>query len=86
MKKKIYIGAFTLFGILLQFLIHAVVEIWYISLLLHNFSKYSFGLSWNQLYIVHHIGTVILLLAGIFFGFLAGKFFWNKIYPVERGL
>ncbi len=80
MKKKIYIGAFTLFGILLQLLIHGLVEVFYINLLLGNFEKYSFGLSWGQLYAVHHIGTVIFLIAGILFGFLAGKFFWKKIY------
>ncbi|OGZ17322.1 MAG: hypothetical protein A2Z78_00725 [Candidatus Nealsonbacteria bacterium RBG_13_36_15] len=80
MKKKIYILAFTTLGILVQFLLHAGIEIWYINLLLGDFGKYGLGLSWNQLYIIHHTDTVILLAAGILSGFLAGKFFWRKIY------
>ena len=80
MKKKIYIGAFIIFGILLQFLIHSLAEIWCINLLLRDFPKYSLGLSWPQWFIIHHIGTVILFIAGIVFGFWQGKFWWNKVY------
>lgn len=86
MKKKIYIGAFTFFGILLQLLIHALAEIWYIGLLLDNFQKYSLGLSWNQWFIIHHTGTVILFVVGALLGFWQGKFWWSKIYPIKRGL
>ncbi|KPJ71321.1 hypothetical protein AMJ50_02400 [Parcubacteria bacterium DG_74_3] len=80
MKKTIYIAAFTFLGILLQFLIHALVEIWYIGLLTQDFSRYSWGFSWSQWFLIHHIGTVILLVAGIFFGFWQGKFWWHRIY------
>jgi len=80
MKRIIYIISFTAFGILLQFLIHAGIEIWYINRLVTDFSKYSFGFSWNQLFLFHHIATVILFLAGAGFGFWCGKFFWRKIY------
>ncbi|HDZ54357.1 MAG TPA: hypothetical protein ENI19_01610 [Candidatus Nealsonbacteria bacterium] len=83
MKKKIYIGAFTFFGILLQLLVHALVEIWYIGLLLRDFPQYSLGFSWSQWFIVHHIGTVILFIAGVMFGFWQGKFWWRKIYDKE---
>lgn len=83
MKKKIYIGAFMLFGILLQLLVHALVEIWYIGLLLRDFPQYSLGFSWSQWFIVHHIGTVILFIAGVMFGFWQGKFWWRKIYDKE---
>lgn len=84
MKKKIYIIAFTILGILLQFLIHAGIEIWYIGLLLSDFQKYSFGFSWQQWFIIHHIGTVILFIAGASFGFWQGKFWWRKIYENPR--
>lgn len=79
-KKKIYIAAFIFLGVLLQFLIHALIEIWYIDLLTNDFEKYSFGFSWPQWYIIHHIGSVILFIAGAVFGFWQGKFWWRKIY------
>jgi hypothetical protein len=80
MKKTIYIILFTFLGILLQFLVHAGIEIWYIGLLTGNFSRYGFGLSWSQWFIIHHIATVILFLLGTLFGFLQGKYWWQRIY------
>lgn len=84
MKKKIYIIAFTVFGILLQLLLHTGIEIWYIGLLTLDFPRYSFGFSWNQWFLIHHIGAVILLVVGILFGFWQGKFWWQKIYEKPR--
>ncbi|MAF43577.1 MAG: hypothetical protein CMI54_05340 [Parcubacteria group bacterium] len=80
MKKKIYIILFTFLGILLQLLIHGLVETWYIGFLIGNFPKYSFGFSWSQWFTIHHIGTVVLFIAGVLFGFWQGKFWWKRIY------
>jgi hypothetical protein len=80
MKKTIYIILFIFLGILLQFLIHSLVETWYIDLLITDFPKYSFGLLWHQWFIIHHIGTVILFVVGALFGFWQGKFWWQRIY------
>lgn len=80
MKKKIYLIAFTFLGLLAQFLVHAWVETWYIDLLISDFSQYGFGLSWDQWYLIHHIGTVILLIAGALIGYWQGKFWWKRIY------
>ena len=80
MKKKIYIVFFIVLGVLLQLLLHAAIEIWYIGLLLRDFSKYSLGLSWNQWFLIHHLGAVILFITVILFGFWQGKFWWRKIY------
>jgi len=80
MKKTIYEILFTFLGILLQFLIHAGIEIWYINLLTGNFSRYNLGLSWPQWFIIHHIATVILFAAGALFGFWQGKYWWQRIY------
>ena len=80
MKKIFYIASFTFLGILLQFLIHGIVEIWYINLLTKDFSKYSLGFSWDQWFLIHHIATVILLVAGILFGFWQGKYWWKRLY------
>jgi len=80
MKKTIYVILFTFLGILVQFLIHGLVETWYIGLLISDFPKYSLGLLWPQWFIIHHIGTVILFIAGALFGFWQGKFWWRRIY------
>lgn len=85
MKKLIYTVSFIILGIFLQFLIHAIVEIWYIGLLVGDFPKYSFGFSWDQWFIIHHIGTVILFVAGILFGFWQARFWWSKIYEKKVG-
>jgi len=43
-KKILYIFLFILFGLLAQFLLHAVIEIAYIKLLLTNYEVFGFGL------------------------------------------
>lgn len=83
MKKVIYIISFTVFGVLIQLLLHAVIEITYIALLTRDFQKYSFGLSFEQLVIVHHIASVVLLIAGILFGFWQGRYWWKRIYTAD---
>ncbi len=80
MKRKIYIALFTFLGILLQLLIHALAETWYIDLLIRDFPKYSIGFTWPQWFMIHHIITVVLFAAGAFFGFWQGKFWWRRIY------
>ena len=80
MKKRIYIILFTLLGLEIQFLVHAWIEIWYIDLLLRDFEKYSFGLSWRQWFLIHHVASAILLIAGIALGFWQGKYWWRRIY------
>ena len=79
-KRGFYICSFVVLGILLQFLAHAVVEIWYIDLLTRDFLKYGFGFSWNDWFLIHYGATVILLIAGILFGFWQGKYWWKRLY------
>ena len=74
MKRTIYIISFTFLGILIQFLIHAFVETWYIGLLVKDFPAYSFGFSWENWYAIHHIFTIILFIGCAtiaFFAFVA---------------
>jgi hypothetical protein len=78
MKKVAYISLFVLLGIVLQFIIHALIEMGVIKLLTSDFEKYSLGLSWENWYLIHHIGTVILLVVGVLFGLWAGFYFWKK--------
>jgi len=80
MKRNIYIFAFVVLGILLQFLVHAGLEIWYIGLLIPDFDTYSLGFSWEQWIMIHTIGTVILLIVGVLLGLWQGKYWWKRIY------
>ncbi len=47
MKKQIYIFFAMVLGVLLTTIIHAVLEMWYISLFIANPVKYGLGLSWQ---------------------------------------
>ena len=80
MKRKLYIALFIVLGIILQFIIHAVVENWYIGFLVKDFAKYGLGLSWDTWFLIHHVATVILVIAGIIFGYFQGKYWWRRIY------
>lgn len=83
-KKNAYISLFVIFGALISFLIHAGIEIWYINLLSIDFSMYGLGLSWSSWYLIHGIGTVILFMGGLLFGFLQGKYWWKVLYEGTR--
>jgi len=80
MKKIIYIITFTILGIELQFFIHAFTEIWYINLLIRDFPAYGLGFTWRQWFLIHHVASAILLIAGIALGFWQGKYWWRRIY------
>ncbi len=84
LKKIIYIIAFSLLGILMAFLIHAVIEFAVVALLLRNFTKYSLGFSWQQWFTVHQVVTVVLLLAGGLFGLSQGFLWWRILYVEKR--
>lgn len=80
MKKKIYITLFVLLAVFVQFGIHALIENWYIGRLLYNFKKYSFGLDWRALFMLHHVLTWLVLSVSIVLGFWQGKYWWRKVY------
>jgi len=79
-KKTIYITLFTILGILLSILAHAIIEVFYIKLLLIDFEKYSLGFSWNALFTLHAIYIVVFFILGVWFGLSQGKYWWRKIY------
>ena len=83
-KKVVYLSLFIILGILLSFLIHAAIEIPVILLLIKDFDKYGLGLSWSQWYLIHYIGSIILLLLGIIVGYSKGKHWWRIIYVEKR--
>lgn len=80
LKKLIYLIAFTLLGLLIGFLLHAALEIWYIGLLLGNFPRYGFGLTWSQWELIHIFWTLLTLAGGALVGFLQGRYWWKRIY------
>jgi len=84
MKKKIYILAFIFLGFQIQFLIHSFVEQNYIYFLLKDFDTFSFGMTWAEIYAVHHILTIFLLVAGVSLGYWQGKYWWKYIYLDKR--
>src|SRR3989338_6889262 len=80
MKRNIYIFLFVVLGVILQFLAHALIEMWYIGLLLANFPIYGFGLTWETWVLIHNVLTVAFLLAGAWIGHKEGIYWWRKIY------
>lgn len=84
MKRAIYIIAFTVVGILLQFLLHALVERWYVIKLVFQFDTYGFGLTWDEWFLVHHVTAVLLFIGGTALGFWQGRYWWPKLYD-EQG-
>ena len=84
MKKIFYITASMLLFVLLSFILHAIIEISVISLLTKDFSKYGLGLSWQDWFLIHSIGTFVLAFLGIAVGYFVGKRWWKIIYIEKR--
>ena len=84
MKKIIYITAFTVLGVLVQFLLHALIEVWYIGLLVRDFATFGFGLSWDTWFIIHAVLTILFLIGGVSAGYFSGKKWWRIIYVEQR--
>lgn len=84
MKKVIYIILSIILGILLSTMLHAIVEIFIINLLTKDFNKYGLGLSWETWFLIHSIGTIILLVLGIVGGYLLGQRWWRIIYIEKK--
>lgn len=79
-KRIVYVAAFVFLGVLLQQLVHAGLEIVIIRLLVADFDRYGLGLSWHAWYTVHAVGSFVLLLCGIIFGWWQGRYWWVRIY------
>lgn len=80
MKKSVYITTFAVVGILAQFIVHGLVEIWYIDKLLSNFNTFSLGFSWAEWFTIHSIFSVVLFAAGGALGAWQGLYWWPRIY------
>jgi len=85
LKKIVYITLFTIFGITLQFLAHALVEIVYIKLLLTQYDIFGLDLPFSTWFTIHTVFTVIFFIVGVVAGFSQGKYWWKRLYE-EGGM
>ena len=79
-KRYLYIGLCIFLGVLLTTIIHGIGEQAYIALLLADWDRYSFGLTFEQLMYVHHVLSFGLLLLGIVGGYFLGVRWWRIVY------
>ena len=84
MKKVLYITLFILLGIIVSFLLHGALELDAIYFLTHDFQTYNFGLSWGEWFTIHEVGSMVLLVAGVLFGFFQGRCWWQKNLTVDN--
>jgi hypothetical protein len=82
--RTVYIAAFIILGLLLSTILHAAIEIPVINLLVSDFDRYSLGLTWQEWFWVHHVATILVALAGLWFGYAQGKHWWQVIYVEKR--
>ena len=83
-KEFTYLLAATFLGVLLSFLVHALIEMPVIWLLTSNFETFSLGLTWSQWYTVHTVFGIVLFLVGIIGGFQLGRYWWRILYIEQR--
>ena len=80
MKKFIYITAFTFLGIIVAFIIHALIEIAAIAVLHSDWEKRSLGLSRDTWLIIRNVWAALIIVLGATIGFRQGKHWWRVIY------
>jgi hypothetical protein len=83
MKKAIYIALAGLLGVLVGFILHALIEIPAIYFMIGDFGQRDLNLDWSQLMLVHYIFTGLFLVGGLTAGIASGSRWWQYIY-VER--
>lgn len=84
MKKTIYIILCGILGVMLGFILQTILEVPVIYVVVSDFEKFSFGLSWEKLMILHWIFTLVLLMLGLIFGIRKGFVWWKYIYVDKK--
>jgi hypothetical protein len=83
-KRNLYVGLFVCLGLMVFYFIYVLSTVGTIFLLLLDFKRYSFGLSWE---VWHNIGTawlILCLIAGALVGYGLGKYWWRYIYVDKK--
>ena len=84
MKRKIYIACFIVLGLLLAFLMHALIEIYVIKLLISDWDRFGLGLNFEQWMWIHDIFVAALITLGSYIGFRQGKYWWYVLYVLKK--
>lgn len=84
MKRKFYIACFILLGVLLGFILHALVEMFVIGLLVSDWDKYGLGLTFEQWMWIHDIFLSALITLGVYFGYSQGQRWWRILYVLKK--
>ena len=84
MKRKVYVVLFTLLGLQFGFFAHMLLEVWWIKLLLADYGKYGFGLTWKDWEMVHMYGVPFLMILFGALGYLEGVKFWKILYVDQK--
>lgn len=84
MKRAFYIFLASTLGCLVFWIFHALIEILYIQFFISDFKRYSIGLSWSALIVLHDITLTIALLIGALIGTRLGIRWWRIIYIEKR--
>ncbi len=80
LKKFLYHLAVITAGGLSGFLLHALIELWYIPRLLNNYALWGWGLSWNQWFMIHELFVITLTIGGALWGARQAGRWWQYIY------
>lgn len=86
MKKFIYITLSIILGILLSFILHALIEIIYLKIAMAG----GLTVQWTSLFgkascSLPLIVQILLLSGGIFTGYFLGNYWWQLIYIKRKG-
>lgn len=84
MKRYFYIFCFIVLGVILQQIVHSVLEMLYIGLLTSDYGTFGLGLPWSAWLMIHHVYGLVLLMAGIVWGYWMGKKCWVWVYIEKR--
>ncbi|MFH0955760.1 MAG: hypothetical protein V1801_00910 [Candidatus Falkowbacteria bacterium] len=79
LKRRVYLFAATILGLLLSFIAHALIEIKYLRFALDN----SWLVSFYNSCALPPVFSIALLVLGAVGGFFLGRFWWRKVY-IER--
>ncbi len=84
MKKKIYIILSTFLFLLLGTLFVFLVEFLVIKIMISDFDKYSFGLTWSTLMLVRNIFSILVFVVFSILGYFVGQKWWNYVYVDKK--
>lgn len=84
MKKALYVFLFTVLGLLLAAVLHAVIEAPILWIITGDFEQYQDSFIWQNWTLLHrYVGGFIWLL-GAGGGMFAGFHFWQVVY-IQQG-